>query len=114
MIDNEIIRNLLMLLQWLTTCALAVYAHNIGKQRATTESIEKLKQCVEEKNLRITRLETELKTLPTKEKMEEWIVKVHDRINDINKVSAETNLLIGKLSGQVGEISKQLTGKHHD
>lgn len=109
--ENEAIRNLLMLLQWLTTCALAVYAHNIGKQRATTESIEELKKCLGEKNLRITKLEVELKALPTTEKMEEWIIKVHDRINDINKVGSETNLLVGRLSGQVDQMSKQLTGK---
>lgn len=102
--DAETVRNGLMLLQWLTTCALAWYAHNISKQKATTDSIKALELQLAEKCRRIDVLETQVKIMPTAEKIDEWIVKVHARIDEMYKINAENNMMLGILTGEMKRI----------
>jgi|GEM_PF-1525460 len=126
--DNEIIKNLLMLLQWLTTCALAVYAHNIGKQRATTESINQIRDKLAEKCLRIAKLEAQLPSrnelIRLHERMDREakemhveLSKVNDRLDDmrqsqnerldlIARDSKESSLLLGQVLGQLKQINE--------
>lgn len=99
--DNELIRNALMLLQWLTTLALAMYAHNIGKQRATTGAIDDLNKRLNEKCQRITRLEGDLKAMPTRDELG----RIHERIDEIIENSRQNNLMLGEVLGQLKQIN---------
>jgi len=100
--DQELLRNIVAGLQWVTTCFLAFYAHNIGKQKATTDSLDKLKDDLNQKCLRIAKLEGEIKAMPTQDQ----VIRLHDRIDEILETNRQTNFLLGELNGKVSERRK--------
>jgi hypothetical protein len=106
--DNETIRNGLMLLQWLTTCALAWYAHNIGKQKATTDSIKVLEKQLADKCVRLAELRGEIAKMPVRDEL----TRLHERIDELLETNRTNNLLLGELIGQMREISKHQNRNH--
>ena len=115
----------------LLTLALWMFAFNSRKQQATTQSIKDLEANVndrfeanclriaklesdittnvnerfEAKCLRIAKLESDVAAIPGKDE----IVRVHERLDDLFKIYNEnaqtTNLLLGKLSGQIQQMN---------
>lgn len=106
--DYELIKMALMALNMLMTLALWLFALNDRKQRATTQSIKELERHVAEKFddkcARIAKVEADLKAMPTRDEL----IRIHQRIDELNDNSKETNLLLGQLIGQI----KQMNGGH--
>lgn len=94
-----------------------VYVQLDKRQRATVKSIEELKDSVgkrfDDKCARISRLETELNRIPTRgefdmaqERGRSEIVRIHERIDEINKNSQNANLLLGQVLGELKQLNK--------
>ncbi|TAN71600.1 MAG: hypothetical protein EPN17_00920 [Methylobacter sp.] len=119
--DYELIKMVLMALNMLMTLALWRFSVNDRKQRATAESIKELDKTVtkkfEEKAARLAKVESELRTLPSRDEL----IRLHERIDkeyliineklermstDLNKNNKDTTLLLGRLIGQVDQMNE--------
>lgn len=94
-----------------------IYVQLDKRQRATVKSIDELKASVnkrfDDKCARITKLETELNRIPTRsefdlaqERGRTEIVRIHERIDEINKNSQNANLLLGQVLGELKQLNK--------
>lgn len=103
--DYELIKTAVLALNMLLTVSLAGLSYSERRQRATLKVLEKR---LDEKCVRLAKLEAEIKDFPTKIEL----VRVHERIDvlitDFNKNSRENNLLLGEISGQIKQISLRL------
>lgn len=108
----------LSVLSLIVSVAMFIYVRADRQQRATVKSIDELKESVtkrfDDKCSRLNQLEAELKALPTREQFdrerEQWgreIIRIHERIDDLNKTAQQTQLLLGEVYGQL----KQLNGR---
>jgi len=99
-----------------------IYVQLDKRQRATVQSIEELKQSVDErftaKCNRLSKLEGEVNRIPTRDEFdaaqrrtEEFIKGVYDRINEIDRANQDsaraTNLLLGQVLGQLKQLAKE-------
>jgi len=114
----EIIKLLLQASTLLVSLGTAFYVQHDRRQRATVKSIEDLTKSMEKrfdsKEIRLSRLENEMSRIPNRHEYEraqelgrEEIVRIHARIDEINKGIQDSQLMIGKLIG----LSK---GHDHD
>jgi len=105
--DYELIRTGVMTVNFLMTLALATLS---GLERRQRAHLKVLEQRLEEKCVRVAKMEAEIKKLPTKPEL----TRVHDRIDvligDFNKNSRENNLLLGEISGQLKQMSIRIGG----
>jgi hypothetical protein len=101
----------------LFSAATFVYVQLDKKQRATVKSIDDLKDSVDKRfdgeAVRISRIEGELNRIPTRsefdiaqERGRVEIVRIHERIDEINKNSQNTNLMIGQVLGELKQLTK--------
>lgn len=90
--------------------ALFAYIRADRSQRATVKSIDELKESVNkrfsEKCDRISRLEGDIRAIPTRaefdaerERGRQEIVRIHQRIDEINEGIKQSQLMLGELIG---------------
>ncbi len=118
----------LSILSFLGSIAVFVYVRSDRNQRATVKSINDLAESVNlrfkasddamnnrfnAKSERLSRLEVELKAIPTREQMEREreiarseVVRIHERIDEINKSTQQTQLLLGQVLGELKQLNK--------
>lgn len=118
----------LSVLSFLGSIAVFVYVRSDRNQRATVKSINDLAESVNlrfkasddamnnrfnAKSERLSRLEVELKAIPTREQMEREreiarseVVRIHERIDEINKSTQQTQLLLGQVLGELKQLNK--------
>lgn len=86
-------------------------------QRATVKSITDLTDSVNkrfsDKCERISRLEGEMKAIPTRDQLEREreiargeVIRIHERIDEINKSTQQTQLLLGQVLGELKQLNK--------
>lgn len=116
-----------MIEEWIRTVLLALsllfsvgtFSYNLfdRRNRATTKSIKELEDSVNhrfgEKCERLARLEGEVKAIPTREQFDRErdiargeLVRVHERIDELNKNSQNANLLLGQVLGELKQLNK--------
>ena len=111
----------LSVLSFLGSIAVFVYVRSDRNQRATVKSINDLAESVNTrfsaKCERISRLEGEMKAIPTREQLEREreigrneVIRIHERIDEINKSTQQTQLLLGQVLGELKQLNK---GTHH-
>jgi chromosome segregation ATPase len=116
MMDAEWVRMGLSALNMLASVAMYIYMRADRQQRATVKSIDELKASVnkrfDDKCNRLNRLEGEVKGLPTRaqydKERELWsheIIRIHERIDDLNKTAQQTQLLLGEVYGQLKQLN---------
>ncbi|MCQ8182186.1 hypothetical protein NP603_13775 [Methylomonas sp. SURF-1] len=99
--------------------AVFIYLRADRNQRATVKSINDLAESVNkrfgEKCERLARLEGEVKTLPTRDQLERErevarseIIRIHERIDELNKSAQQTQLLLGQVLGELKQLNKGL------
>lgn len=118
----------LSVLSFLGSIAVFVYVRSDRNQRATVKSINDLAESVNlrlkasddvmnnrfnAKSERLSRLEVELKAIPTREQMEREreiarseVIRIHERIDEINKSTQQTQLLLGQVLGELKQLNK--------
>lgn len=118
----------LSVLSFLGSIAVFVYVRSDRNQRATVKSINDLAESVNlrfkasddamnnrfnAKTERISRLEVEIKAIPTRDQLEREreiarneIIRIHERIDEINKSSQQTQLLLGQVLGELKQLNK--------
>ena len=121
-----------MIEEWIRTVLLALsllfsvgtFSYNLldRRNRATTKSINELKESVDQrfsaKCDRLSKLEAEINRIPTRaefdqaqSRVELIITRVHERIDALSHSSQQsakdTNLLLGQVLGQLKHINKE-------
>lgn len=118
----------LSVLSFLGSIAVFVYVRADRNQRATVKSINDFKESVNNrfkaaddavnnrfnaKAEHITRLEVELKAIPTREQLEREreiarneVIRIHERIDEINQSAQQTQLLLGQVLGELKQLNK--------
>lgn len=113
--DLEIIKTALGVLNMAVTAAIWLYVRTDNKNRATVDSIKSLERDMlgrfDDKCAKLARLESELKTIPTREQFDQQVVRIHERIDEINQNTRNTALMIGELMGYVKQQSER---RRHD
>lgn len=105
--DYELIKTGALVLSMLSNCVIGAIAIDARRQRVTTKAIDELHKRIDEKCLRLARLEGELKAAPSRDEL----MRIHERIDELNLGNKETNLLLGKVAGQIDQMSQRLMGK---
>ena len=104
--DYEGIKLTLTVINMLATSAIWVFVWLDSRRRVTVSSIESLESSVtkrfEAKCLRISKLEAELRAVPTKED----IIRIHERLDETVKDSRTMVLLMGEISGQIKQMNE--------
>jgi hypothetical protein len=102
----EYIKLGLTLLNMVISAAVWIFVWQDRKSRVTKNSIESLEQSVQkrfdQKCTRLSKLEAEFKGLPTSHE----IIRIHERIDVVNKGNQQTQLMIGELIGQVKQMNE--------
>jgi hypothetical protein len=110
--DADTIKLLLSGLNILLTLALWIFALYNQKHSATNQAIKDLEKSVAErfalKCQRISKVEAGLAVFPSREEL----VRIHERIDDMQDEQSRTNLLIGQVLGQLKQMS--LSRRHTD
>lgn len=103
--DPEIIRNWLMAINMLSSAAVFLFVFIDRRHHASSDSIRRLDDKIDHKlnefQLRLGQAEADIKQVPAAAD----IVRLHDRIDEIHRDTQQTNLMIGKLMGQIEEMS---------
>lgn len=100
----------LSVLSFLTSVGMFIYVRSDRKERATVKSIDDLKESVNkrfsEKCDRISKLEGDVNRIPSRaefdaaqERGRQEIVRIHQRIDEINSGIKTSQLMIGELIG---------------
>ncbi|NOR71619.1 MAG: hypothetical protein GQ532_18350 [Methylomarinum sp.] len=103
--DMEAIRLSLTVLNMVISAAVWIFVWQARKSQVTQDSVKSLEDSVakrfDNKGIRISKLEADLKALPSSIE----IVRIHERIDDSIKSNQETQLLIGELIGQIKQMN---------
>lgn len=109
--DHNWFQLILSVVNMVVTAAIWLYIRTDNKQRATVDSIKQLERDMlsrcDEKCAKLARLEGELKTIPTREQFDQQVVRIHERIDEINQNTRNTALMIGELMGYVKQQSER-------
>lgn len=108
--DTDTIKVILGVVNILLTAALWIFALYNKKHSTTDKAIKDLERSVTErfeaKCVRLSKVEAEIKAFPSREEL----VRVHQRLDGLMEVIAdsakETNLLLGQLSGQIKQMNQ--------
>lgn len=117
--DTETLRLAASALNILFSLILALYIRLDRKDRATMQSIRELEDSVNkrfgDKCQRLSRLEGEIKSIPTREQFDREreifnseIVRVHERIDDLIRSAQQTNTMVAEAIGQLKQINERL------
>lgn len=113
--DLEIIKTVLGVINMAVTAAIWLYVRTDNKNRATVDSIKQLERDMlsryDEKCAKLARLEGDLKTMPTREQFDQQVVRIHERIDEINQNTRNTALMIGEL---MGYMKRKAEERRHD
>ena len=100
--DYELIKTAVLVLNMLMTVSLAGVSVVERRQRASLRGLEKR---LDEKCLRLDRMEGEFKNFSKRSEL----IRVHERmdvlIKEINSSSRDSNMLLGEISGQLKQMS---------
>lgn len=107
----------LSVLSFIGSIAVFVYVRADRQQRATVKSIEELRESVDArfsaKCARLAKLETDMGRIPSRIEFESAqdrsrgeIVRLHERIDELNKYAQTTNLLVGQVLGELKQLNK--------
>jgi hypothetical protein len=118
MID-EWIKTGAILLSLLFSIGQFIYTQIDRRNRATTKSIDELKTSMDkrfdDKCLRLSRLEADMSRNPSRQEFEllqernrNEIVRIHERIDELNKNSQTANLMLGQVLGELKQMSNRL------
>jgi polyribonucleotide nucleotidyltransferase len=112
--DADTIKLLLSGLNILLTLALWIFALYNQKHSATNQAIKDLEKSVADrfsaKCERISKVEAGLKAFPSREEL----VRIHERIDDMQDEQSKTNLLIGQVLGQLKQMNFNKSGRAND
>lgn len=96
--DLDVIKTIAIITNLLLTIVVLLYTNFKEKDKATKSSIDSVEEHlgakIENVSLRLARVETDVS--------HDDIVRIHARIDDVAKTISDTNLMIGNLSGQLG------------
>jgi len=106
----EWIKLAVIIINPLISVALFIYMRSDRNQRATVKSIDELKESVNkrfsDKCDRISRLEGDIRAIPSRaefdaerERGRQEIVRIHQRIDEINDGIKQSQLMLGELIG---------------
>ena len=107
--DYELIKTAVLALNMLMTVSLAGVSVVERRQRASLRVLEKR---LDEKCLRLDRMEEEIKNFSKRSEL----IRVHERmdvlIKEINSSSRDSNMLLGEISGQLKQMSIRIDQIH--
>lgn len=114
--DIELIKLVLMAMNMLASVAMYFYVRADREQRATVQSIKDLETHVnkrfDEKHIRLTQVECVVAAIPNRDQFDKErdsarneIVRIHERIDELNKTAQQTQLLLGEVYGQLKQLN---------
>lgn len=103
--EPEVIRNWLMAVNMLVSGLVFLFVFIDRRHRVSADSIAKLEDKIDNKLENYNAWLVQLSGDVLKNPSANDIVRLHDRIDDIHRDTQQTNLMIGKLMGQIDEIS---------
>jgi hypothetical protein len=106
--DYELFKIIIPLVSVLITIILWLATARENKEKATISSIDRIEENLEGKingvSHRVSLLERDIAKVPSHED----IVRIHERIDNMDKSQSQTNLLLGDLSGQIKQQTDQI------
>lgn len=119
--DYETAKVVMIVFNMILTLALTISSVIGRRQRATVSSIKELEAKVMErldaKSAHISRIEVDMQKLPSFDHFERVreisnheIVRLHERMDDLQKAAHDTQLLLGDLNGQLKQLNRNTHG----
>lgn len=92
MIDYEAARFWLVVVQWIVTGLVALYAWHVGRSRAGARAMDELSKRIDDNQRRIDLLERDLRDAPGKDQF-------HDMYESLSGLRAEVRQMTGTMHG---------------
>jgi hypothetical protein len=106
--DYELFKIIIPLVSVFITVILWLATARENKEKATISSIDRIEENLEKTinsvSDRVSLLERDIAKVPSHED----IVRIHERIDSMDKSQSQTNLLLGDLSGQIKQQTDQI------
>lgn len=113
--DYQAINIGLTLTNMVGTLAVWLYVRSDARDQAANTALRKLEDATNhrfnDKCARLARLEAEVKAMPTRQQFDEQVVRLHQRIDEINGNTRNTHLMLGELMGYVKQENHR---RRHD